>query len=61
VEEEKARERREKIERLRAGRWEGVRKESMGWKGLEYYEGIRRRAEEELRAGMGMEMEMGCC
>ena len=39
--------RRQRIERLRANGWQ-VRKEERGWKGVGYYEGIRRRAGVEL-------------
>jgi len=50
ADEEKVRERKERIERLKKEGWRGVRKEAMGWKGAEYYEGLRRRAEKELEA-----------
>ncbi|KAK5941314.1 hypothetical protein PMZ80_006592 [Knufia obscura] len=54
VDEEKAVLMQERIDRLRGMGW-SVRKERLGWKGAEYYEGLRRRAEEELGVGLG------CC
>jgi len=51
--EEKKRARKERIERLRGQEWEGVRKERFGWKGSEYYEGLRGRAERDLVEGVG--------
>ncbi|KAK5088062.1 hypothetical protein LTR05_002278 [Lithohypha guttulata] len=42
AEDEKARERKRRIEKLRAEGWRTVRKEAKGFKGVEYYEELRR-------------------
>ena len=48
ADEEKAKERKERIQRLKADGWKGVRKEAKGWKGSEHYEALRARVEQEL-------------
>lgn len=48
AEEEKARKRRDRIEKLRSGGWKDIRKEAKGWKGADHYEALRKAVEQEL-------------
>ena len=55
----KAKGKRERIEKLKKDGWQSIRKERYGFKGVVYYEELRRRVERELAEWQGRRKTLG--